>query len=91
VIGLALTLGLALLPPLASSHPDGLERVAEDQGFADRAQDAPYEIIADYLFPGIKNQAIATVLAGVVGIGVMSGLGFGLAWILRRRTGQIAS
>ena len=65
--------------------------MAEDQGFADRAQDAPYEIIADYLFPGIKNQAIATVLAGVVGIGVMSGLGFGLAWILRRRTGQIAS
>jgi hypothetical protein len=91
IVGLALAVIVALFSPLATSQPDGLERVAEDQGFIDRAQGAPYEIIADYLFPGIENEAIATVLAGIVGTGIMFGLVYGVAWLLRRRTGQIAS
>lgn len=86
VIGLLLALGLALLSPLASSHPDGLERVAEDKGFLDRAEDAPYQVIPDYLFPGIENEAIATIVAGLVGTVLLFGLGYGLAWLLRRRS-----
>lgn len=84
-IGLLLALGLALLSPLASPHPDGLERVAEDQGFLSRARGAPYELVADYLFPGIENEALATVVAGIAGTVILFGLGAGLAWILRRR------
>jgi hypothetical protein len=91
VVGLALAVVVALFSPLASSHPDGLERVAEDQGFIDRAQEAPYQIIADYVFPGIESEAPATIVAGIVGTAVMFGLGCGLAWILRRRAGQIVS
>lgn len=91
VVGLALAAVVALFSPLASSHPDGLERVAEDQGFIDRAQDARYQIIADYVFPGIESEAAATIVAGIVGTAVMFGLGYGLAWILRRRAGQIVS
>ena len=37
VVGLAIALGVAFLSPLASSDPDGLERVAEDEEFLDEA------------------------------------------------------
>jgi hypothetical protein len=86
VIGLLLALGVALLSPLASSDPDGLERVAEDTGFLDRAEDAPYEVIPDYAFPGIENPAVSTIVAGLIGTLLLFGVGYGLAWLLHRRT-----
>jgi len=91
VAGLLLAVVVALFSPLASPHPDGLERVAEDEGFIDRARGAPYEVIADYLFPGIENEGLATIVAGIVGTVMMFGLVYGLAWILRRRSGQVTS
>jgi hypothetical protein len=87
-VGLLLALAVALLSPLASPHPDGLERVAEDKGFLDRARDAPYKIVPDYLFPGIANEAAATIVAGLVGTLVVFGLGYGLALLLRRSRRQ---
>ena len=84
--GLLLAVAVAFFSPLASPHPDGLERVAEDQGFIDRAEDAPYQIIPDYVFPGVENEALATILAGVVGTIVVFGLGYGLARLVRRQT-----
>jgi predicted outer membrane lipoprotein len=86
VVGLLLALAVAVLSPLASPHPDGLERVAEDQGFLAQAQDSPYQVIPDYLFPGIENEALATILAGLVGTVVLFGVGYGVAWVLRRRS-----
>jgi ABC-type spermidine/putrescine transport system permease subunit I len=86
VIGLLLALGVALLSPLASPHPDGLERVAENEGFLDQAQDAPYQVIPDYSFPGIENEAVATIVAGLVGTALLFALGYALAWLLRRRS-----
>ena len=91
VVGLALALVVVLFSPLASPHPDGLERVAEDEGFIERARDAPYETIPDYLFPGIANENVATILAGVVGTLVVFALVYGLAWALRRRSEQATS
>lgn len=90
IVGLVLAAIVAVSSPLASSHPDGLERVAEEQGFVDLAQDSPYEIIADYAFPGIESEALATIVAGIVGTAVVFSLGYLLAWILRRRAGQVA-
>mgnify|MGYP000190057304 CR=1 FL=1 len=90
VIGLLIALVVALFSPLASPHPDGLERIAEDQGFIDQAQDAPYEVIPDYLFPGIATESAATIVAGLIGTLTMFGLGYGLAWVLRRRSRQAA-
>ena len=90
-IGLALAVAVALFSPLASPHPDGLERVAEDEGFVDRAQDAPYEIIPDYVLPGVDNEGLATILAGVVGTLTVFGLVCVLAWVLRRRVGRAVS
>jgi predicted outer membrane lipoprotein len=91
VLGLLLAVGLAILSPLASPHPDGLERVAEEQGFMSQARSAPFELVADYLIPGIENEALATMLAGVMGTVILFGLGAGLAWILRRRQARGAS
>lgn len=85
LIGLLIALAVALLSPLASPYVDGLERVAEDQGFLNRAEDAPYEVLPDYVFPGIQNEALATILAGLVGTLVVFGLAYGLAWVVRRR------
>lgn len=49
-------------------QPDGLEWVAEEKGFIDTAQGPLYNIIPDYVLPGISNEAVATILAGMVGI-----------------------
>ena len=82
-IGLVLALAVVLLAPLASPHPDGLERVAEDRGFIELAQHAPYEIIPDYVLPGIPNEALATVAAGVVGTLIVAGVAFAVAHLRR--------
>lgn len=82
--GVAIAIVLALLSPLASPHPDGLERVAENLGFIERAQEPLYEVIPDYVFPGIPNEAVATVVAGVVGTLIVFGIAVGLAALFRR-------
>jgi len=69
---------------LASSHPDGLERVAEDHEFIDTAKDPGYEILPDYTIPGIDGE-LSTALAGVVGVVIMLGVGLGAGYVLRRR------
>lgn len=89
--GLLIALAVALASPLADPNPDGLERVAEDQGFMELAQDAPYTIIPDYAVPGIESEALATMAAGVIGVVVMAALGWGLARGLRRRAPGSAS
>jgi hypothetical protein len=87
-LALAVAVGLGTAAsPFASSHPDGLERVATDQGFVDagtvhRAQDA--SPIPDYAFPGIDDARVATGVAGFVGTLGIFAVGFGIAWTLRR-------
>jgi cobalt/nickel transport system permease protein len=78
-VGLVVALTLTLMAPLASSHPDGLERVAEDLGFIGAARETPYEIIPDYVLPGISNGALATIAAGILGTLIVAGVAFGVA------------
>lgn len=85
VIFLLLAVVVTFFSPHASPHPDGLERVAEDKGFLDEAREAYYQIIPDYVFPGIANTDTATIVAGVVGTLLMFVLGYGMAWLLRRQ------
>ena len=66
--GIILALILAVLSPLASSHPDGLEKVAEDLGFLSLDSGPLYQIIPNYTFPGIQNENLATITAGVIGV-----------------------
>lgn len=88
-LGLAIAVGLAsAVAPFASPSPDGLERVAEDEGFLEAGklhtiqEDSP---IPDYTFPGVENERIATGLAGFVGTLGVFALGSGIAYLSRRR------
>jgi cobalt/nickel transport system permease protein len=85
VVGLAITLALAIASPLASANPDGLERVAEQQGFLDTAQSPRFEIIPDYVFPGISNEALATIAAGILGALLVLGMVLLVGYTRRRR------
>ena len=89
-IGLLLCLLVAFFSPLASSSPDGLEKVAEDKGFIDVAQEAPFQVIADYVFPGIQNEAVATIVAGLIGTLILFGVVYGVAWLLLLRKRKLA-
>lgn len=79
ITGLLIALALAIASPLASAFPDGLEKVAEDTGFLDKAQDAPYQIIPDYVVPGIGNEALATIAAGIIGVLVVAAVAYAIA------------
>ena len=84
IVGYIIAIAVTLLAPLASGSPDGLERVAEDRGFIETALDAPYSIIPDYTLPGIENEAVATILAGFVGVTIMYLLVAGFAFLVYR-------
>jgi cobalt/nickel transport protein len=91
-IGLTAALAVGgLLSLAASPAPDGLERVAENQGFLARAAGKPllYAPLAGYLFPGIANVRLATALAGFLGTLILFALGLGVGWAVRwlRRRG----
>ncbi len=96
--GLAFSVALAMIvSPWASSSPDGLEKVAEDEGFIDTAleepawNDAP---IPDYAVPGLTGEdetgeeepiRLATSLAGLIGTAGIFLLAWGLALVLKKK------
>ena len=85
--GLALALlVVVVLAPRASSDPDGLERVAEDEGFAGSAREAPFEILADYSVPGVEGETASTILAGAIGIAAVAAVTLLAARGLRGRS-----
>jgi hypothetical protein len=85
-IGLLIALAVTIIAPLASPWPDGLERVAEDNGFLDLGQDAPYEVIPDYVLPGVQSESLATIFAGMVGVVIVFAIGLGAGYVLRKRS-----
>ena len=85
LIALAICLAVATISPLASSSPDGLEKVAEDKGFIEETTEPLYELIADYALPGVESEALATILAGLIGTLAVFGLIYSTAWLLRRK------
>jgi ABC-type Fe3+ transport system permease subunit len=72
----------------ASDNPDGLEYVAEQQGFSDSAQDHTLgdTPLADYGEGLTGNSALNTAIAGGAGVLVTLALGYGIFWLARRRT-----
>jgi cobalt/nickel transport protein len=86
VVGLAITVFVAVVvSQLASDKPDGLEYVAEQQGFGDSSDehdlaDAP---LAGYGENLESESRISTGIGGLVGVAAALGLGFGLFWLIR--------
>jgi hypothetical protein len=79
-----------LVSSVASSSPDGLERVAQDNGMAAEEQehamaDSP---LAGYGIGAIDSELLSGGLAGVLGVGVVLALTAGLTLALRRRADQ---
>jgi cobalt/nickel transport protein len=85
IIGLLVAITLAIFSFLASSSPDGLERIAEDKNFLETARVVMNSPIPDYLFPGINNERIAGSLAGISGVLIVFALGFGIAKLLENK------
>ena len=86
--GLVATLLLAgVASYYASSHPDGLEHVAEKAGFIDSAEESPTSDspFADYDTEGVDDDRVGGGIAGVVGALFVLVLAGGLFWALRRR------
>ncbi|MFE9022316.1 energy-coupling factor ABC transporter permease [Streptomyces sp. NPDC007808] len=86
--GLATSLVLAgFVSFYASASPDGLEKVAEDKGFADSAEEhtGADSLLADYGVKGIDNTRLSGGLAGVIGVGATVVAGTGVFWAVRRR------
>jgi hypothetical protein len=94
--GLAVAVALALfVAPWASPDPDGLEKVAEDKGFLEKAEEtepawdsAP---IPDYAVPGLDESrpALATALAGLAGTVGIFLLAWGLALVLKKKSDEV--
>jgi hypothetical protein len=90
-VGLALAVALALAvfaSPYASSSPDGLEQVAETNGFLEDGRLHALQErspVPDYAFPGVDDPRLATALAGLAGTLLVALVGSGLIGLARRR------
>ena len=87
-IGLLVALVVAVvISQFASSSPDGLEFVAEEQGFAETAEDHAVgdSPLADYGEGLSSNDGVNTAVAGLVGTLLTLAIGYGLFWMVRRR------
>jgi cobalt/nickel transport protein len=87
VLAVALVLA-GVVSYYASSSPDGLNRVAQDHGFAQtekghEAADGPF---AGYATKDVDQARLSGGLAGVVGVAVVLVLAGGLALVVRRRS-----
>lgn len=86
--GLFIAVAIAIfLAPFASSHPDGLEKVADDKGFLHKGEStelfsAP---IPDYEMPGVKQEKIAVSLAGIIGTLVTFLAAYGIGYLMKLR------
>ncbi len=88
ITGLITALFLAgIIAMFASPWPDGLEKVAEDKGFIERSEVAPAlpAPIPDYAWPGVKNEKLATSLAGIAGTLFIFLVTYGISVLIKKR------
>jgi len=93
VIGLLVALVLAgVVSYHAASAPDGLSRVALDQGFsATEKQHNDVTPLAGYETAGVEDDRLSGGLAGVAGCAVVLLLAGGLTRVLRARSRAAAA
>ncbi len=92
LIGLTTSLGIAaIVSSFASSDPDGLDRIAQDFKFENKADEEPlahrlpfYSIFEEYSLRGVPEK-LSTPLAGIIGTLTTFGLAWGLGKVVTRR------
>ena len=88
IVGLLVAIAVAVgVSQFASTSPDGLEFVAEQEGFAGTVEDHDLADgpLAEYGQGLTDNDTVNTAVAGVAGVLVTLGLGYGVFWLARRR------
>ncbi|MFM7602414.1 MAG: PDGLE domain-containing protein [Pseudanabaena sp.] len=92
--GLALALTIAaFLSPFASKDPDGLDRVAQDLKFEEKATEEPatkqlpfFQIFEEYSIKAVPDEKVSTALAGITGTLVVFGLAWGIGKLAVRKS-----
>jgi len=91
LVGIIAALIIAVfISVFASSFPDGLEKVAENLGFIDKAQQVVPEnvfLIPDYTFGWVENELWQTSLAGLIGVFITVGI-FGIVYLIYKATSK---
>ena len=88
VVGLLVAVTLAaVVSQWASSEPDGLNKVAQDQGFASTEEDHTFDDspVAGYEVDGVENEVMSKALSGLLGVVVTFVIGAGLFAMMRVR------
>ncbi len=74
----------------ASTSPDGLNKIAADQGLATSSPPISATTpLAGYDVTGVGNPRASKAVAGVVGVAVTFAISGGLVVIVRRRRGEV--
>jgi cobalt/nickel transport system permease protein len=74
-IGVMIALAFVVLSPLASTNPDGLNRVAMDAGFIQTAQVGTGPL-AGYTVPFLSSIPVSKIVAGAVGVIVLLAIAY---------------
>ncbi|MEX0868467.1 MAG: PDGLE domain-containing protein, partial [Nitriliruptoraceae bacterium] len=71
----------------AVDAPDGLERVAQDLGFAESGQPHPFasSLFSEYATQGIASPSLSLAVAGVAGTLLTATVGTGVVLLIRDR------
>ena len=85
VAGLMIALIVVVISPIASTNPDGLERVAINMGFQSMAAAPAYHLLPDYTLSFFGETTLSGVLAGLVGVLVVAVVAVLVARLVRRR------
>jgi cobalt/nickel transport system permease protein len=85
--GLVAVVFASVVSQFAAPDPDGLERVALDQGIAAQAQDHALAAgpFADYATEGLGNETVSLAVAGTAGVVITLLVGLGIALAVRDR------
>ena len=91
LVGIIAALVIAMFVSVfASSFPDGLEKVAENLGFINKAEQIVPEsifLIPDYVFGAVDNELWQTSLAGMSGVLIILAV-FGVVYLIYKAAGK---
>ena len=95
IAGIVIALMVVLVSPLASTNPDGLNRVAMDLGFIRTANSTvpTVGLLSGYEIPGLGFAPLSRILSGAIGVAVVlfGGLVLGRAIQKRRDPDPVSS
>lgn len=87
IVGMLASVVLATLVSFyASSAPDGLERVAQDAGFADSARESPADDSPLAGYATGDDGRFSVGVAGLIGVAITAVAGFALFALLKPRS-----